>query len=164
MDENTVEFRSDNGELYRNWEKNYGTIDTPKTKCAYGFLGKNGSIQLDGLTINGKTDFSVIAISSLTDDDISDSDNLLLTAVGRAKNTDSEFDGEQMLSYGRPPVLIEVIEADIALKTSVDTLKVWAVNAEGFYIGTVPTTYENGILKFKLGEVSQSMYYLIVKE
>ena len=58
----------------------------------------------------------------------------------------------------------EVIETEIELKTSVDNLRVWAVNPEGFYVGAIPTTYENGILKFKLGESSCSMYYLIQAE
>ena len=89
---------------------------------------------------------------------------MLLTAVGHAKNTDGKFDGEQMLRLGTPPILIEVIEAEIELKTTVSTLTVWAVNAEGFYIGTIPAIYENGTLKFRIGDVSQSMYYLIVKE
>jgi hypothetical protein len=155
---------SDTGQLYRNWEKNYGTIDTPMTKCAYGFLGKNSPIELDGFKVSCKTDFSVIALSSLTDDHIEKSENMLLTAVGRAKNTDAVFEEDQMLDYGKPPVLIEVIEAEIEIKTSIENLKVWAVNAEGFYIGTVPTTYDNGVLKIKLGEISYSMYYLIQAE
>ena len=59
------EVTSDTGEMYRSWEKNYGTIDTDMTKCAYGFLGKNSPIKLKGLTIASKTDFAV-ALSSLT--------------------------------------------------------------------------------------------------
>lgn len=155
---------SDTGELYRNWKKNYGYINTPKTKCAYGFLAKNGEISLSGVNVSCTTDFAVIAMSSLTEEDICTSSNILLTAVGRAKNTDSKFEGELMLDIGKPPVLIEVIEADIEIDTDVKGLKVWAVSAEGFYIGTVPTVHENGKLKFTIGKESQSMYYLIVKE
>ena len=155
---------SDTGELYRNWKKNYGWIDTPRTKCTYGFLAKNGNLELKDASIECKTDFAVIAMSSLTDDAISASDNILLTAVGRAKNTDSKFEGELMLDIGKPPVLIEVIEADIAIDTKYSDLVVWAISAEGYYIGTVPSTYEDGKLKFTIGKQSQSMYYLIVKE
>ena len=155
---------SDTGELYRNWKKNYGWIDTPRTKCTYGFLAKNGNLELKDASIECKTVFAVIAMSSLTDDAISASDNILLTAVGRAKNTDSKFEGELMLDIGKPPVLIEVIEADIAIDTKYSDLVVWAISAEGYYIGTVPSTYEDGKLKFTIGKQSQSMYYLIVKE
>ena len=164
MDEKAGEVRSDNGEMYRSWAKNYGTINTDRTKCAYGFLQKNGKIELSGLTIDCKTDFAVIAMSSLTDKRIEESDNILLTTVGRAVNTGAKFNGEQMLDYGQPPILIEVIEVDISLKTEYSTLKVWTVNAEGFYAGAIPATYENGTLKFTLGKEFPSMYYLIQAE
>ena len=69
-----------------------------------------------------------------------------------------------MVDIGKPPVCIEVIEAELEIETDVENLRVWAISAEGFYIGTVPTTYENGKLKITLGESSNSMYYLIVRE
>ena len=160
------EMRSADGQLYRNWgDKNYGTIDSDRTKCAYGFLGKNGTIEMNGLSVKCDTDFAVIALSSLTDEGLGDTDNILMTAVGRAQNTGAKFDGEKMLELGQPPVEIEVIEAEISLKTKHDRgFRVWSVNAEGFYYGLIPTTYEDGCLKFKIGSEYPSMYYLIVKE
>lgn len=155
---------SDNHQMYRNWEKNYGYVDTDMTKCVYGFLGKNAPVALNGLTVDGKTDFAVIAISSLTKQPIGTSNNLLLTAVGRARNTNAVFDGEQMLDWGEPPIQIEVIHADIALKTDNPNLKVWTVNPEGFYVGAVPSVYEDGILKFTIGEKWRGMHYLIQAE
>ena len=164
LEEAIHEVTSDTGELYINRNKNYGTVNTPMTKCAYGFLGKNDKIELSGVNINCETDFAVIALSSLTDKDISSSENMLLTAVGRAKNTGADFKNEQMFDLGKAPVCIEVTETNIEIKTSVEGLKVWAISPEGFYIGTVDTTYENSVLKFHLGDVSNSMYYLIVKD
>lgn len=164
IEEAIREVSSDTGELYINRDKNYGTVNTPMTKCAYGFLGKNNKIELSGVNIKCETDFAVIALSSLTDKDISSSENILLTAVGRAKNTGAYFCHEQMYELGTAPVTIEVIETNIEIKTSVEGLKVWAISPEGFYIGTVDTTYENGVFKFHLGDVSNSMYYLIVKD
>jgi len=158
------EVRSDTGQLYRSWEKNYGYVDTPMTKCAYGFLEKNGTIRLSGMTVDCRTDFAVIAASSLTNKDLQHTDNILLTAVGRAKNTDCRFEGEKMLDIGKPPVLIEAIEAEISIETEISDLVVWAISAEGYYIGTVPAKYENGKLTFTIGSQSKSMYYLIVKE
>ena len=155
--------KSDTGELYRNWELGYGTIDTEMTKCAYGSLARNGEIKLSGMTVKCKTDFAVIAMSSLTGDPITKSDNILLTTVGRAQNTDARFIKDLMVDVGRAPITIENIEAEIELETSFEGMKVWAVSAEGYYIGNVPTEYENGKLKFRLGETSRSMYYLIVK-
>ena len=154
---------SDTGELYRNWEKNLGIVNTDMTKCAYGYLAKNGEIELSGVKINCKTDYAVIAMSSLTDAPITSSDNILLTTVGRAQNTDAKFVGDLTTDIGKPPVIIENIEAEIEIETNQVGMSVWAISAEGYYIGTVPTEETDGKLKFRVGEVSRSMYYLIVK-
>ena len=119
--------------------------------------------ELSGMTVKCKTDFAVVAMSSLTADPIAKSDNILLTTVGRAQNTDAKFIKDLMVDVGRAPITIENIEAEIELETCYEGMKVWAVSAEGYYIGNVPTEYGNGKLKFRLGETSRSMYYLIVK-
>ena len=83
--------------------------------------------------------------------------------MGRAQNTDAKFVGEQMIEYGKAPVLVESIKAEIEIETDISTYEVWGISPEGFYIGMVPTKYEDGKLKISLGTESRSMYYLIVK-
>ena len=168
---------SDNGQMWRHLGKRIGIIDTDRTKVLYGFIGNAGNMastikqQSTGISINGMsvecgTDFAVIALSSLSNDPITKTDNMLLTAVGRVRNTDALFDGEKMLDPGKPPILAEVIQAKIRLQTEIgDKLRIWGVNAEGFYSGNIPTTYENGELCFTIGnEENPACYYLIVKE
>ena len=154
---------SSTGELYRDTEKKYGYVNTPMTKCAYGFLGNNDKIELSGVNIKSDTDFAVIALSSLSDKPITKTDNILLTTVGRAKNTNAKFDGEKMLEYGEPPVLIESIEAEVEIETPYNDMVVWAISAEGYYIGNPPSEYKDGKLKITLGKESMSMYYLIFR-
>jgi hypothetical protein len=155
---------SDTGELFISRAKNYGYVDTEKTKCAYGFLYKNGTIDLSGVSITCTNDFAVIAMSSLTDESICHSSNILLTTVGRAENTNFKYENGLMTDYGTAPVLIESITADIAIETDVQNLVAWAISPEGFFIGTLPSRYEDGKFKFNVGERSKSMYYLIFKE
>lgn len=168
---------SDNGQMWRDQSKNVGAVDTPRTKIVYGSLGRgsggashkkstNVGISLDGVNVKCTTDFGVVAISSLTDAPIESSDNMLLSAIGRARNTDPLFDGEKMLEVGKPPIMAEVVEADVQIKTDIgDRLKVWGVNAEGFYAGKLLTTYEDGWLSFHIGDTNNpACYYLIVKE
>ena len=168
---------SDNGQLWRDTALQIGVIDTPRTKVTYGALGrgancashhwpKNKPVELDGMKVTCRTDFAVIAMSSLTDDAIEDSDNILLSTIGRARNTDAIFDGEKMLDVGRAPILAEVIDADISIRTKHGSkMKVWGVNAEGYYSGQIKTTYEDGMLSFHVGdENNPACYYLIVKE
>ena len=179
VDMSRGEVRSDTGELYRSWTKRYGTVDTPKTKAVYGRLGRVGRVQLEGFTVGCKNDYATIALSSLNNGHgLETTDSMLLTCVGNVENTDmklsmapskvQKWDGYapflKMDDYGKPPILCEVIEADIAIRTSRQNLVVWAVNAEGIFVGNVPAKYEDGQLKFTLGKKSPSIYYLIQAE
>jgi len=163
---------SDNGQMWRNIAKKFGGIDTPRTKVVYGRLtaGRNASAgAMDGTEVSGmkvvsKTDFAVIALSSLSNDPIEVCDNMLLTTIGRARNTDQVYDGDKMIEYGREPILSEAINATITLKTERTDLKVWGVNAEGFYVGQVPAKFEDGNMTFTVGEKFPAIYYLIVAE
>ena len=168
---------SDNGQMWRDLKRQIGVIDTERTKVFYGMLGRGGAaastkvrktldIHINGMSVDCFTDFGVIALSSLTDEPIEHSTNMLLSAIGRARNTGAQFDGDKMIDVGQAPILAEVINAEIKLKTDIgDKLRVWGVNAEGFYAGQVPTTYEDGILSFEIGdELNPACYYLIVKE
>lgn len=167
IDSQAGEVSSDTHQLWRSWRKRYGTIDTPRTQATYGFLGSAGAIPLSDISLEVKTDFATIALSSLTQDPIADSPSLLLTAVGRADNTGAQYsaDGKHQLSFGRAPVLIEVIEARISLHTRHPNLKVWLIGDRGEAITHLPATYENGILTFAIGPQPAwnpgSMYYLL---
>jgi len=160
----TNEIVSDTNELLIDRKKNYGLIKTDMTKAAYGFLSRNGELDLDGVRVNCETDFASIAMSSLTDKAIGESDNILLTTVGRAQNHNYKKINELTLEVGEAPIEVEVIKAEIEIDTAVEGLSVWAISPEGFNIGKVPATYENSKLKFTVGNTSQSMYYLIFKE
>jgi hypothetical protein len=118
------------------------------------------------MSIEAKTDFATIAVCSLTDDPISSSENMLLTAVGKAENTGSKFkfndDGTaQQLEVGKGPVLIEIIEAVVKIKTDKSNLRVMSVNPQGSITGYMPSEYKDGVFSFEIGKEFQSMYYLI---
>ena len=163
---------SDNGQVWRNLEKKFGGIDTPMTKVVYGKLtaGRNASAgamagtEVGGMKVVSKSDFAVIALSSLTEDPIEKSDNMLLSTIGRARNTDQVFDGDKLVDIGKPPILAEVIEAEITIATERTDLQVWGVNAEGFYVGRVPAKFEDGHMRFTVGKTLPACYYLIVAE
>jgi hypothetical protein len=150
-------------ELYRNLKRKFGWIDSPKTKAVYGFVGKEGTLALSNMKITVKTDFATIAISSLTDEPVKSSANMLLTAIGRADNTGSKYnqDHTKQLEVGEGPVQAEIIEATIEIETNKRNLRVMAINPQGFITGYIPSEYKNGIFRFEIGKEYQSMYYLI---
>jgi len=157
------EVLSDTRELYRNLEKKIGWIDSPRTKAVYGFVGHEGTIQLTDVALEVKTDFATVAISSLTDEPINNSSNMLLTAVGRAENTNFAYNGAhtQVLDVGTGPVLVEVIEATVTIKTGKKNLRVMSINPQGAVTGYMPSEYRDGVFRFEIGSEFQSMYYLI---
>ncbi|HPN84460.1 MAG TPA: hypothetical protein PK821_03890, partial [Victivallales bacterium] len=161
----SAELRSKTGELYRNIEKKYGIIDTPRTKSAYGFIGTAGILKMKGMLVKSHTDFATIAISSLSDSDISDSDNMLLTAIGRADNTAAEYNIDHTVQFktGHGPVLAEVVEAEIEIETNISSLQVWSVNTMGGLIGRMPGTFKEGKFTFTIGKSFPSVYYIIQK-
>ena len=171
--------RSDTGELLRSWEKGYGIIDTPKTQAIYGALGCQGTVQTDTFRVTCQNDYAVLALSSLENDrDISESGSMLLTVEGKVQNTgftvrnapgkEAVSDGLpphlEVLDNGKPPILCEVVEAQVSIRTSRKNLVVWAVSAEGIFVGNVPVTYRDGWAHFTLGQKSPSIYYLIQAE
>ena len=167
VDRSTGEVRSDTGELWRSWEKGWGWIDSPRSKVAYGLLGGAGKIALKGLELDVQTDYAVIALGSLSDDTLENSQSILLTAVGRCENSGAVYDQEhtRLLSPGHHPMLIEAIEADVRLKTAHPALKVFVISEHGELVIRLPVVYQDGVLSFHIGAqplyVPSTMYYLI---
>lgn len=168
---------SEGRQMYRDLKKQIGYIDTEMTKVVYGKLSPGGAaastvlqsatpLKLTDVDIVPGTDFGVIAMSSLTKDPINCSKNILISAIGRARNTGAQFDGEKMIERGTAPIMAEVIQARISIKTPLgQKLKVWGVNAEGYYAGRLMTTYEDGYLTFTIGdELNPACYYLVVAD
>lgn len=128
VDAETKRFVSDTGELSLDYGRGLLTINTPNAKSAIGFLADAGRFDLDGMTVDCKTDFATITATSLDGRAIGQSRRVLLTGVGRAENTAqafwpappnpkswSPFTTWQIPARGRRPVLVEPIEAEVAL-------------------------------------------------
>lgn len=160
------EVRSDTGELYHSWQRGYMTIDTPRTQAAIGFLGEIGNIELSALRLSCRTDFATIALSSLSDQPITRSGRLLLTAVGRVENSGTRYDlfHRRLVNTGRAPILCQPIVATVGIGTQNAALKVYPVRPDGSRGEALPTTYRDGVLSFDIGPQANSIYYELVAE
>ena len=153
---------SDTQELRR--ENGKGRIDSPRTQVIYGFCsGKN---VLKDVIFDVKNDFATIAVSSLSDLSIAETNSLLLTAVGRADNDGGKYNllHSVLKKEGQAPILADVIEAKVAVRTKNGDMKVWAVNNEGSLVGQMKTSYDGEYLRFEIGKTFESIYYLIQKQ
>ena len=105
-------------------------------------------------------------IYGLTDDAITDSENMLLSAIGKVRNTGQVCDGNHLAELGTIPIVAELIQADIRIKNLFrDRRAVWRINAEGTYVQKMPTTCEDGWIHFTIGDpMAPACYYLFFKE
>jgi len=156
--------RSDTGQLYRSWADRYGTIDTPRAKAVYGFPGGRGDIALSGVTFNVETEFATVALASLTDQPIADSSHLLLTAVGRAENSGMKYNAlrRRLIDKGAGPILVEPITGTVTLRTRQTEMTVKPILPDGTRGDALPTSYEDGVLRFRIGPEARTMYYEVI--
>jgi hypothetical protein len=124
---------SDTGELYRDWTLGVGTVDTPRSQAAYGFLGGVSPIDLSDVSVSIANDFAVVAVTSLDGLDIAASERLLVTAVGRAENTGMVYNltHTQLHDAGAGPILVEPLSGQVAIGSLHPELFVYAVGPDG---------------------------------
>ena len=163
--EGSASTRSETGEIFHDRERQVMTIDSPRTKAAFGFLGGCGEIRLSGLTIRCRNPHAVIVLSSLSDAPLAESDNMLLSALDNCDNTGARYNDDHTLQFakGHGPVEAAVVVAEIELETSVTQLRIDAINTHGMQVGRTPAVYENGVLAFTTGGDFPSVHYLIQK-
>jgi hypothetical protein len=109
------------------------TIDRPRTQAAYGFLGKSGQIGLSDITVDVESSFGVVVVSALDEQPIGESSHLLVTAVGRAENTDMvhNLTRTELREDGRSPILLEPLEGEVQLRLTHPECSIFAVHANG---------------------------------
>ena len=154
---------SDTGELYRNWAEGYGWIDTAKTKSVYGQFKPGQKIALHGAEFTFDGGFATLTLTSLSGEDLEHARLILITAVGRADNTDAKYNKKhtERIEIGHGPVIYEVIEAVIRMNSAVPHLHLWSIDPDGAYTGEVPNVLKDGQREFRIGNVFPSIYYLL---
>ena len=157
MSSNAKRLDSDTGELSLDYGDGLWTINAPRTKSAVGYLAKAGQIDLDGLSIDCRTEFAAVTATSLDGAPIGRSRRVLLTSVGRVENTAQGFwpptpkqrpwspMSWMLPAEGRLPVIAEPVQARLGLKVP-GPATVYALDATGKRRGRVEATSDSGIL------------------
>jgi hypothetical protein len=139
------------------------TVDSPRTQALIGNLGAAGTVLTHDLQIECVTGFATIALSSLSDTPIAQSNQLLLTAVGRAENSGFRYNlsRQKRIAAGTGPILVEPVTATVAINNARRDLKVQALAATGEVLGDVPAQSVDGHLTFRIGLPCKTIYYRI---
>ncbi len=164
-DEDVGEVTSDTGELYRSWKKGRGWIDTPCTKSIFGSFDAGEKVGISGLNATLRTDFATITFTSLDNRPLGESNQILITAVGRSDNAGALYNAihTERIDIGHGPVMYESIQADLEMAHTPVKMHLWSIDQDGAYTGEIPVTHEEKSLKFTIGKTFPSIYYLMTR-
>ncbi len=133
--------RSLTGELTWDWGRGYILVDTPKTQAVCGYIG-GLAIETRDLSLAIDTTYGTVLVTSLEDDrDIAKGPRLLVTALGRSRNTGTrlgrpvEQDQQRqaqhahairippeervaVLEVGQPPLISEPVRGTLTLRAA----------------------------------------------
>jgi hypothetical protein len=153
------------------WSKKPGlfTLNAPQSKIAVGFLGgyrlSLGEWKI-GVPANGNN-FATFALSSLDGAALSESKRVLLTATGKAENIGMGWNAARNSvgkEWGKGPTQIEGLAAEVQLLTDRNDLKVYALDVTGARAAVVPSTLQNGKLRFSISPRWRTVWYEIAAD
>ena len=103
--------RSMTGEITWDWGQGYLLVNTPKTQGVCGYIG-DIKIEAENVQIETTTTYGLVTLTTLDDQsDIKNSKRLLLTALGRARNTGTKYgnaaDRDKVTDRIATPVYLE---------------------------------------------------------
>ncbi|MFB3882323.1 MAG: cellulase family glycosylhydrolase [Armatimonadota bacterium] len=152
---------SDTGELRRDWKAGVGTVDTPRSQAAYGFLGGAGGIKLRDVRLEIETPFAVVAVSSLDGQPIEHSRHLLVTAVGRVENTGMVLNltRTELRESGSGPVLCEPVLGTAHIGTRERGFRLYALAPDGERRALGEVEAKDGHLVLPLDGSAGTIYY-----
>ena len=141
-------------------------IHSARTAAVTGFLQKASPITTPTFSLATPTEFGSVIVSSLTNDPISTAHHLLVTAVGRAENSDMVYgpNRDRVLDAGQSPVIMDPLTGTLSiLRTDTHLPHVYRLDNAGLQAGEVGAKLEGGFLKIPLDGDRLTLWYEIVE-
>jgi hypothetical protein len=127
IDKESKVLKSITGEIRTDYDKGIYTVNAPKCQGAAGFLGEEPQIALGDVTIRSRNAYGSLVVVPLDDRPLAQSRKVLVQAgtvarpsgwIVRERLVEARgklHDGFQILRKGDEPVLIENIDAEVAI-------------------------------------------------
>lgn len=134
------------------------TISTPGTQAVVGFAS-GVRAELSNVTITPQTPFAAVYVSAVDRDaTIASGNRLLVSTIGRVRNTDQKMVAGTLLSRGTGPMRVEPVKAELTLKRP-GPFTVHVLDHDGKRTGrTLPVAGSTVVLD---GVATQAVYYEI---
>jgi hypothetical protein len=147
---------SDTGELVYDYKAGAMTAHTPRFNAYTG----DGGPRLVG-DILYQIDNRRICASLLSRDGkpLENSGSILITAIGDCSNTGLTWDGDQLLSPGRGPILIDPFRGSVSLKNPATRCNAWALDDQGRRQEPLTATSAQGRWIIDCRTRTPAMYY-----
>jgi hypothetical protein len=154
---------STTGELTWNVAAGTVTLNAGRTQGVIGFVGGK-TIDTRDLQFSIKTDFAVVLVSSLMDEDISASERILISTSADARMTGVEMsqDFTKVLTTGTFPFLMQPVEGEITLNFDKPPT-VYALTPGGKRRAAIETIKTAKGYVCNLAAQHRAMHYEIVK-
>jgi hypothetical protein len=173
LDQENKVVRSMGGELMWDWGQGYLLINTEKTQGVCGYIGGT-NIHTGIISLDAETSYGLVSLTTLQDEaPVRSSDHLLLTALGRARNTGTVYGNaadrdkthdrfapevhlppEQrvaVLEVGEPPIITEPVRGSISIVLDhPDHATVFILDDLGKRVGKAPARVKAGRLEVRL--------------
>ena len=185
LDQDGKVARSLNGQLTWDWGQGYMLINTPKSQGICGYIG-NTKIETENVQFIPETNYGLITLTTLDDKtDIKNSKRLLLTALGRARNTGTIYGNASdrdkttdrhatgvslppehrvaVMEPGQAPIITEPIKGKIIIKMdNPNKAKVFVLDDIGNHISEIKPVVKSGKLEVSLPGDHKSRFIEIV--
>jgi len=176
-DAKTRTARSVTGELAWAGDAGVVTIDTPRTQAVIGFLGARER-RLTNVLLASDTGFGAVYVTAMDGErPIGSARRLLVTAVGRARNTGMEYEHttqpvpdrggrySRLRVVGTAPVLLEQVCGDLRIRSEeAERLRAWILDMNGGRRGEVALRVTPGFVTLALDATQRAVYYELALE
>ncbi|MFZ5825471.1 MAG: hypothetical protein ACOY94_14315 [Bacillota bacterium] len=154
---------TDTGEL--DWDYSTGLlkIDSPRSQGLVGF-GGGRRVEVGQIAITLETGFGVVAASSLEARPLAETARILVTAVGRSRNSEMVWNPEnphQLLDEGREPVTFDPVEGWLDLPPGRRVAGAWALDVRGARAAEARVEEVAGRYRLRLGSGAPALHYEI---
>jgi hypothetical protein len=168
IDLNQKEIHSITGELFWDYGNGFVTANAPRTQAALGFI-QDRPISLNDCDIRTGTKFACILVTSWDGKDLKDSKHILITAVGRVRNSDMLYSlgGQRLIERGGgedSELILEGVKGTVALKQRSGACAVTALSPYGYKTADVTTTSRDGKIVIPLDGRNKAVYYEVTFE
>ena len=155
-------FRSGTGQLSWTAGKNnhdgHFVIDTPGTQSVVGFA-ENVTADLRDVSLTSRSPFAAVYVSALSRDrTLANDSRWLVSTIGRVRNTGMRVVAGEVVAKGGPPMMVEPIIVELALKRAGDVV-VHVLDHDGRRTGRTLNVSDGKLLLD--GAANRTIYYEI---